>query len=106
MTENKKVAKMDQGKEILRKTGVFLLRWFYLILFLGVMAYAVWIWNKIIFNTDWSAEKKQAYISEQSVFSFDNKSYQQVTDLINLRKERLNSSYRFTGKDIFFPDGF
>ena len=97
---------MDQGKEILRKTGAFLLRWFYLILLLGVMAYAVWIWNKIIFNADWSAEKKQAYISEQSVFSFDNKSYQQVTDLINLRKEKLNSNYKFTGKDIFFPDGF
>lgn len=106
MTENKKVAKIDQGKEILRKTGAFLLRWFYLILFLGVMAYAVWIWNKIIFNADWSAEKKQAYISEQSVFSFDNKSYQQVTGMINLRKEKLNSNYKFTGKDIFFPDGF
>ena len=97
---------MDQVKEILRKTGIFLLRWFYLIVFLGVLAYAIWIWDKFILNAGWSEEKKQAYISEQSVFSFDSKGYQQVTDLINSRKERLNSNYKFTGKDIFFPDGF
>lgn len=104
--ENKKALKVDQGEKILRKTGAFILRWFYLIAFLGVLAYTIWLWNKFIFNADWSAEKKQAYISEQSVFSFDNKSYQQVTDMINLRKERLNSDYKFTGKDIFSPEGF
>jgi len=106
MTENKKTGKIIQERQIMRKTSVFLLRWSYLILFLGIMAYSIWIWNKIIFNADWSEEKKQAYINEQSVFSFDSKSYQQVTELINLRKERLNSNYKFTGKDIFFPDGF
>jgi hypothetical protein len=104
MTEIKESKKKVQGKEILKKTSVFLLRWFYLILFLGVVAYVVWIWDKFIFNADWSEEKKQVYISEQSVFSFDSKSYQQVIDLINRRKERLNSNYKFTGKDIFYPN--
>jgi hypothetical protein len=106
MIEVKKAEKMDRGKEILRKTGAFILRWFYLGLFLGVAVYAVWIWNKFILNADWSEEKKQAYISEQSVFSFDSNGYQQATDLINSRKEKLNSHYKFTGQDIFFPDGF
>lgn len=97
---------MDWGKEILRKTGAFLLRWFYLVLFLGIAAYTIWIWKGFVYNADWSEEKKQEYIKEQAVFSFDEKSYKQVTDLIKLKKERLESDYKFTGKDIFYPEGF
>lgn len=106
MTENKKAGKINQGKQIARNARTFLLRWLYLILFLGVMAYAIWIWNKIIFNADWSEKQKQSYINEQSVFSFDSKSYQQVTELVNSKKEKLNSDYKFTGRDIFYPEGF
>ncbi|MDP1845903.1 MAG: hypothetical protein Q8L09_04120 [Candidatus Moranbacteria bacterium] len=106
MTEIKKSKKIDRGKEILRKTSVFILRWLYLIFLLGVAAYAVWIWESFVYNADWSEEKKQEYIKEQAVFSFDEKSYRQVTDLIKLKKERLESDYKFTGKDIFYPEGF
>lgn len=106
MTENKKATKTAQAIKILRKTGNFILRWFYLIVFLAAAAYAVWIWDKYVFHAEWNEGKKQSYIKEQSVFTFDSKSYQQAMDLIDSRKERLNSDYRFSGKDIFFPDGF
>lgn len=106
MTENKKATKIDRGKEKLRKTGSFLWRWLYLIIFLASAAYAGWIWNQYIFHAEWSEEKKQSYIKEQSVFTFDSKGYQQAMDLVNSRKERLSSDYKFSGKDIFFPEGF
>ena len=104
--ENKEAVKMEKTKDLSRKTANFLFRWFYLILFLAVAVYSVWIWNKLVFYADWSEEKKQEYIKEQAVFSFDRDNYQKAVGLIKLREERLGSGYKFSGRDIFFPEGF
>jgi hypothetical protein len=104
--EIKKSAKAEKTKDLSRKAANFLFRWSFLILFLAVAVYAVWAWDNFVYYADWSEEKKQAYINEQAVFSFDRGSYQKAVDLIKLRKEKLESDYRFSGKDVFFPEGF
>ncbi len=104
--EIKKADKTGKTRDLPKKAANFIFRWSFLIFFLVVAAYSVWIWNKFVFYADWSDEKKQEYINEQAVFSFDRDSYQKAVDLIKLRKERLESGYKFSGKDIYFPEGF
>ncbi|MFA5926294.1 MAG: hypothetical protein WC831_05200 [Parcubacteria group bacterium] len=104
--EIKESAKIGKGKYYLRKANGFFFRWFRLALFLAVAAYSVWIWDKYVYRPDWSEEKKQEYIKEQSVFSFDRDNYEKAINQVRSKKERLESSYRFSGRDIFFPEGF
>ena len=76
-TEKKgKIEKISHTGGALQKIFGIFLRWFYLMVIIISSVYAVWIWKKYILNADWSEEKKRAYISEQSVLSFDENKYQ------------------------------
>jgi hypothetical protein len=90
--------------DILAKVGRFSARWFYLLVLFAVAVYAVFVWNKYIVKSEWSEEKKQSYINEQAVFSFDRESYEQATDFLKRREQKTNNGERFSGKDIFFPE--
>jgi hypothetical protein len=104
--EINKAEKTEKTEGYLKKTTTFVFRWFYLILFFAIALYSVWIWNKFVNYADWSEEKKQSYINEQAVFSFNRDSYEKAVNLVKLRKEKLESGYKFSGKDVFFPEGF
>ncbi len=103
------VAKKSAGadaKNVLKKAGEAILHRFFIIILLAAAAYAVFIWNKYIVNAEWSEEKKKAYVEEQSVFSFDQKSFQQAQQLVDERQKRLESGSADIQRDIFFPEGF
>ncbi len=92
--------------KVLQKAGTFFLRWFYLAVIVVSSAYAVFIWKKYILNADWSEEQKKAYISEQSVLSFDEEKYKEALEIMDSRREKMESGEKFSGRDIFFPEGF
>lgn len=81
-------------------------RWLYLFGLITVSLYAFWIWNKYIIKADWSDERKQKYVQEQSVFSFDKDNYEKAVNLLKSKKERLQSDEKYSGRDLFFPGGF
>jgi len=105
-TANKKEKKTSQAAVYLKKTGNFVSRWLYLAALLGAALFAVSVWHKYIVKSEWSEEKKKEYISQQAVFSFDRENYQKAADLLNNRKESLEKEEKFSGRDIFFPEGF
>lgn len=107
--ENKNPRKNKRKNEFSvfgKKVGIFFLRWYYLLTLMGVVLYAFFIWNKYILKSEWSDEKKQSYISEQAGFSFERDDYQKAINLMNSREGKLKSGEKFSGKDIFFPEGF
>lgn len=104
--KNKKNKWKTRMRDFLGKVFLYSARWFGLLLIFGVLAFSVYVWNKYIVNAEWSEEKKKAYISEQAVFSFNRASYQKVLDIINSRAEKLGGKENFSGRDIFFPEGF
>jgi hypothetical protein len=59
-----------------------------------------------LINSDWSEEKKQQYIREKSIFSFESQGYQQALNIVNSKKEKLDSGEKFGGRDVFFSEGF
>ena len=81
-------------------------QWLYLFFLVAASVYAYFVWNKYLINSDWSESKKQQYIKEKSIFSFENKSYEQALQVTNLKREKLENGQRFGGRDIFNPDGF
>jgi|GEM_PF-3192922 len=103
---NKKEARFENIKELFVKINPFLLKWFYLFFLLAVSVYSYFVWNQYVLNSDWSEENKQQYIKEKSVFSFENKNYQQALDLINKKKNNLEKNQKYDGRDIFNPVGF
>lgn len=84
----------------------FLLRWTYLFLLIALTAYSVYVWKKFIIDADWSEEKKQKYIEEQAVFSFDRKSFEKTLEIMKSKKEKLDNPENFSSRDVFFPEGF
>ncbi|MDD3486931.1 MAG: hypothetical protein PHF35_00935 [Candidatus Moranbacteria bacterium] len=64
------------------------------------------MWYYYVWKSDWSAEKKQQYISEQAKFTFNKTGYQKMVEIMNSRREKLLDTPAFDGKDIFFPTGF
>ena len=106
-TEKKgKTEKLPRMGEVLRKSLGIFLRWFFLMVIIVSSVYAVYIWKKYILNADWSEEKKKTYISEQSVLPFDENKYKKALEVMNSRREKLENGEKFSGRDIFFPEGF
>jgi hypothetical protein len=96
----------EKIKEVIKKFWPFVEKWLYLFLLIIISLYSYFIWNKYLINSDWSEEKKQQYIKEQSVFSFENKNYQQAVDVMKQKKEGLENGQKFSGRDIFSSEGF
>jgi hypothetical protein len=106
MIKNNKGKTKTNWKELAGKGWILLHHWIYLVLLAAVGFYSFSIWSRYINNSDWSEETKQQYIKEKSVFSFENKNYQQALDLVDQKKNSLQSNQKFSGRDIFNPEGF
>lgn len=104
--KNKKEGWKKRIRNFSGKTFSYFARWFGLLMIFGVLIFSVYVWNRYVFNAEWSEEKKKAYIGEQAVFSFDRTLYQKALDFVNSRAEKLKSQENFSGRDIFFPEGF
>jgi flagellar biosynthesis/type III secretory pathway M-ring protein FliF/YscJ len=107
-TEKKeKRAKVSQTIRIkFQKLLHFFSRWFFWMMIFLSFFYAALIWKKYIVNAEWSEEKKKAYISEQSVLPFNEEKYKKALEIKNSRQEKLGKGEKFSGRDIFFPEGF
>jgi len=88
------------------KAGFLLLRWLYLFALTGALVYAFFAWNKYVQNAEWSDEQKKEYINQQAVFSFDQNSFQKALDFYAARQENLKNHAKYSGRDMFFPEGF
>ncbi len=95
-----------RAEEILQAAGKYAARWLYLAALVAVSVYAFFVWDKYIFKADWSEEKKQSYIREQAVFSFDKEGYNKAVNLLKTKKEKFDSGEKYNGRDLFFPEGF
>lgn len=104
--KKEKTEKFSKIGGLLQKISSVFLRCFFLAAIVISSLYAVYIWKKYILNADWSEEKKKAYISEQSVLSFDENKYKEALEIVETRQEKTENSEKFSGRDIFFPEGF
>ncbi|MDD5489314.1 MAG: hypothetical protein PHP25_01350 [Candidatus Moranbacteria bacterium] len=104
-TEKKEKKSQTAGGTLQKIISVFS-RWLFLVMIVISSAYAIFIWKKYIMNADWSEEKKRSYINEQSVLSFDEEKYKKAIEIRSSRREKLDNSEKFSGRDIFFPEGF
>ncbi|MDI6778074.1 MAG: hypothetical protein QMD77_02685 [Patescibacteria group bacterium] len=102
----KKNETQNRIKEVCETSAKYALRWFYLVALVVASVYAFWIWEKYIIKADWNEERKQKYVQEQSIFSFDRESYERAVNLLKSKKERLESGEKYSGRDLFFPEGF
>lgn len=68
--------------------------------------FCVFVWYRYVWKADWNEAKKQQYVSEQAKFSFDKAGYQKMVDTMASRRDKFQNFPRFTGRDIFFPEGF
>lgn len=84
----------------------FLARWFFLLSFLTAAAFCVFVWYRFVWKAEWDDEKKQSYISEQAKFSFNKIEYQKMVERMNAREDKFKNFPKFSGKDIFSPEGF
>lgn len=91
-------------KEVFGTAGKSALRWFYLAALVAMSVYAFWIWDKYIIKADWSEERRQKYVQEQSVFSFDKENYEKAVNLLKSKKERFENGEKYSGRDLFFPE--
>ena len=91
---------------IFKKMFVFFARWFFLMSILAAATFCVFVWFSFFWNAVWDDAKKQSYINEQAKFSFDKAGYKKMVDMMDNRKNKLENFPRFTGRDIFFPEGF
>jgi len=109
MGQNNSVPKKDfkaKAGEALKRAGVVFTRWFFLLSLSAAAVFCVFIWYGYIWKAEWSAEKKQQYISEQAKFSFDKNGYLKIVELMKNRKDKFQNDYSFAGRAIFFPEGF
>jgi hypothetical protein len=93
-------------QEVFKKVGTFFARWFFMLTLIAGSFFCVFVWYKYIWKAEWDDTKKQQYISEQAKFSFDKKGYQDMINLMESRQDKLQNFPRFTGRDLFFPEGF
>jgi hypothetical protein len=107
--ENKEYSeKKDFGavaREKLKKISVFFARWFFMVSLLVAAVFCVFVWYSLIWKADWDETKKQNYINEQAKFSFDKAGYKKMVDMMENRKNKLENFPKFTGRDLFFPEG-
>lgn len=89
-----------------RKISMFFTRWFFMMSLLAAAIFFVFVWYRYIWKADWDDAKKQQYVNEQAKFSFDKNGYQKMIDLMENRKYKLENYPKFTGRDVFFPEGF
>ena len=109
MENNKNSEKKDLKTrigEVSKKIAVFFARWFFMMTLLAAAVFAVFVWYRYIWKADWDDAKKQQYVNEQAKFSFDKNGYQKMVDLMENRKDKLQNYPKFTGRDVFFPEGF
>jgi len=104
--EKKSKRRISQLEMILVRSGKLSLRWLYLITLVVVLAYAFFVWNRYIINAEWNDQQKNDYIKQQAVFSFDRNAFQKATDFAQKKKDQLAKPQKFSGRDIFFPEGF
>jgi len=108
--ENKKYSEKKDLKtkvqEIFKKISAFFGRWFFMMSLLAAAALCVFVWYSFIWNANWDEAKKQSYINEQAKFSFDKAGYKKMVNVMESRKRKLENFPRFTGRDIFYPEGF
>jgi hypothetical protein len=93
-------------REMFKKISVFFVRWFFMMSLLAAAAFCVFVWYGFVWNADWDDAKKQSYINEQAKFSFNKAEYKKMVDMMENRKNKLENFPRFTGRDIFYPEGF
>jgi len=103
--KKEKDEKSFQVRKVFQKATGFLLRYFPMAMIVVAAVYAVFFWKKYILNADWNEEQKEAYISEQSVLPFDEAKYKKALEIIRSRREKLESGEKYSGRDIFFPEG-
>lgn len=108
MEENKLEVKKYKDKlaKWSKKVFAFMTRWFFMISLLAAAIFCVFVWYNFVWKANWDDAKKQSYISEQAKFSFDKAGYLKMIEYLKNRKEKLDHYPKFSGRDIFFPDGF
>ena len=95
-----------KARETFKKISAFFARWFFMMSLLAAAIFCVFVWYSFIWNANWDDAKKQTYINEQAKFSFDKAGYKKMVDMMENRKNKLKNFPRFTGRDLFFPEGF
>jgi len=108
MAENNQAMKNIQSslRNFSEKALAFLGRWFFLISFLLAALFCVFVWHKFIWKSEWDDAKKQNYINEQAKFSFSKAEYQRATEKMSEREDKFQNFPKFSGKDVFFPEGW
>jgi len=96
----------EKSQEVLKKTSAFFARWFFMMALLAAAAFCVFVWYSFIWNANWDDAEKQSYINEQAKFYFDKAGYKKMIDMMENRKNKLENFPHFTGRDIFYPEGF
>ncbi len=98
--------KQIEIKEKLKPLENFLLRWSYFLLLIVAGAYASYIFYNYIFSEGWSEEEKAEYVEKRAVFSFDREQFEDTLELMEKKQNKTENSEIYSGKDIFFPEGF
>lgn len=108
MDRNKTSTEKIRGNfgTILRKIFDFFIRWSFMISVIAAAIFCVFVWYRFVWKADWDEAKKQSYVNEQAKFSFDKAGYQKMMNLMKTRKNKLENFPKFTGRDVFFPEGF
>lgn len=96
----------EKFREAFKKTPKLFARWIFLASLTGVAVFCVFVWYAQVFRADWDEVKKQQYVNEQAKFSFDKVGYQKMVEMMRARRDKLENFPKFTGRDIFFPEGF
>jgi len=93
-------------EELCLKTLGFLARRFFILLLFIAAAICFFIWFKFVWKANWDESKKQQYVNEQAKFSFDKQKYKKTVETIKTRRDKFENDSSFSGRDIFFPEGW
>lgn len=78
-------------KHFFKKFAVFLAQknqWFLLVAALGLLGYCGYLWNKHLYNSQWSESEKQRYIQDKErKVVFDRREFDKVISEMESRKE-------------------
>jgi len=77
-----------------------------MLLLLMAAVVCFFIWFKFVWKANWDESKKQQYVNEQAKFSFDKQKYQKTIETIKTRRDKFENYPSFSGRDIFFPEGW
>jgi hypothetical protein len=83
-----------------------ILKWFFLLMLFLALLFCLFVWHSFVWKAGWSEEKKREYVSEQANFKFNKAGYEKTVNMIANRKNKFDNFPKFTGRDIFFPEGF